>query len=348
MRREVRASARTTATAGGQGSAPRLASPSLSIKERCEVTSVGVVVVHPDPAVVRALVGSIDRCEDLYVAGTDTSTPADVILAGGSALEGLRPPLGAPVLALAEEGEEIRAARAALVLGAREIVRWPSEGFRLEGALRLAASARADVGAHVVAVVGARGGAGTTTVALAFSLAAEAVAIDLGGGGMDILADEPGVQVRLPVVAPDVIVGALEPLGGDSRVLRAGRIPSDRSGLIEAARKLAPYVVVDSGRDRRSAAGADRTVIVCADDVQSARGLRALVSDGLDPHLVIVRRERRSGVAARDVAAAARDVSCVAVPRDVGLARALDLGKWPRRATRASRALSRAWELVSG
>lgn len=308
------------------------------------MSSIGVVVAHDDPNVVRAIVETIDACADLYVAGTDIGMTAGAVVVGGSVLVRMRGPLTAPIVALAH-GDEIAAARAALAIGAREIVRWPEEAFRLPGAVRMLAQGDGTPKGEVVAVIGARGGVGTSTVATAFAALSSAVALDLGGGGLDAVMDggEPGLP--LPAIAPDVLENALEPLCGQARVLRACRVPRDRDALVAVARRIARSVIVDAGRDLAAAAAADRRVVVCGDDVASARGLRNLIDAGAEIDLVVVRRERRVGVAARDVAMAAT-APWTSVPRDLALARALDLGRWPRRSTRAMRACATAWEML--
>lgn len=310
------------------------------------MSGIGVVVAHDDLAVVRAVAEVVDASGDLFVAGVDleADTGATVCVAGGEALQRARPGPRA-VVALVRDGDEIRAARAALAVGAREIVRWPAESFRLVGAIRLAADAAgaATVETRVTAVIGARGGVGTTTVTLALAVAAgSSIAIDLAGGGLDVLLDDPIPSTPLSVVTPDVLEGALEPLVASARVLRAGRVPSEHAEVVRAARGVTANVVLDGGRSAATAAIADAVVVVLADDVASARGLRALLASGVRPDLVIVRRERRAGVAARDAAAAADGVPWISVPRDPVLARALDLGRWPARPTRAMRILDRA------
>lgn len=312
------------------------------------MSGVPVVVLHDDPSVLRALVGSVEASADLYVAGTEITATAGVLVAGGRALERLRAPLAVPLVALAEDGDEIRAARAALAIGAREIVRWPHEAFRLPGALQLVAAQRdASAGSLVLAVVGARGGVGTSSAVLAFAIESSGIAIDLGGGGLAIVATDQVSLAPITVVAADVIEGALQPLIGGARVLSHLRVPADRVGIVAAARGLAATVLVDAGREAALTAGADRMVIACADDVASVRGVRRLVEAGVRPDLLLLRRERRDGVAARDLAAVAGSVPCMTIPRDRALGRALDLGRWPARPTRGVRAFGSAWRALT-
>jgi hypothetical protein len=308
------------------------------------VSGVAVVVLHDDPTVLREIVGAVDASEDLYVAGTDLADPAGVIVAGGRALEDLRDPTPAPLIALAERGAEVRAARRALAVGARDIVHWPDEALRLAGAARLAAATRAGRrAATVTAVVGARGGVGTSVTVLAFAIASTGIAVDHPAGSLDLLAEnEDAVHPGAPVALDRALVA----LPQGARLLPADRLPGDRDAAITAVRTLASDVIVDAGRGGLAVSSVDRWVIAAANDLASVRGIRSLIASGVRPDALLVRRERRDGVALRDLAAIAGEIPCVAIPMDARLGRCLDLGRWPTRPTRALRALADAWRTL--
>lgn len=320
--------------------------------------SIGVVVAHDDRAVVEAVAEALESEPGLFVVATSPGAGAgQVLVAGGQALAALRA-TARPLVALAGD-DAIRAARAALAAGARDIVRWPEEAARLPSAIREAAATPASAASgRVVAVAGARGGAGTTLVAAALASAlGDALVLDLdvfGAGQRGLAPEEPirtieDLRPSLADCARDALEAAVAPHAGGSRALHAvpgsaPLAPPAVHGLLRAARGLARWVIVDHGRaaDPGALAGlaaADERVVVLANDVASIRGARAL-ADRTGPCRFAVRRARRAGVPFRDIAAAVGSQP-FAVPEDRALARAADLGALPSRHTRALRAVAR-------
>lgn len=316
---------------------------------------VGVVLAHDDVRVLEALVQAVEEAPGLFVAGTSPQAAAfaDVLVAGGEALERLRDERPArPVVALAD-GDAIRAARAALAAGAREILRWPEEREWLVPAIgRAARSVRPETprpAGRLVAVLGASGGVGTTTLAaeLASTLARtrDVLVLDLdaaGAGQANFQAGQPGRTMTdlAPVLddpTPDALASALEPHASGARALFADPFgpapsPAQARALGRAARALAAVTVADLGRGADPgalalAADADARVVVAATDVGSVRGARALLERLGAPAHLCVRRRRRASLGVRDVARAlgARPIAVIA--DDPRTARAADAGR---------------------
>ncbi len=311
--------------------------------------SIGVVVLHDDDGVVRAVGESVESSAGLFVAGTSPGATGQVVVAGGRYLD--EAPGGAPVVALAD-GDALGAARAALAIAARDIIRWPDEAERLSGAIRRAAGGadtRREPGT-VIAVAGARGGVGTSTVAaLLGARLRESVILDLDGGGQRGLSAEDPARTTddLTDVDPERLAGALVPHAGGSRALHAGAAPvGDRArALTTAARRVAPVVVADLGRALDPGAdrvieAATRRVLVAGDDVGSVRGGTSLIERCGGAWVLVVRRLRRAGVPVRALASALDLEPVTVIPHDPRLARAADLARMPTRG-RAARAADR-------
>lgn len=336
------------------------------------VEQIGVAVAHDDRAVVEQVVEAVERAPGLYVvaASTEAATGGQVVVAGGDALWEALP--GRPLVALAD-GDVLGAARAALAGGARDIVAWPGEADRLPGAIRRALSAasvrESGTGTgRVVAVAGARGGVGVSTLVAGLGAAFDdAVVMDLDGAGAGqraFLSGEPAHTVEelrpaLAGVQPDVLTNALTPHAGGARALHAtpGMPPLTAEavrGLVRAAREVAPATVLDLGRGAGEGAhaaltAADVRLLVVANDVASIRGARDLLDRHRGPFEVVVRRARRVGVAARDIATSLGGGAITAVvPDDPALARAVDLGTLPDRPTRAMRAFTKLARALEG
>jgi len=332
------------------------------------VETIGVVVVHDDPSIARAVAEAVEAAPGLFVAGTSLGNGSigGVAVVGGSALFSLEPgPV--PVVALAD-GEPIRAARAALAAGARDIVRWPDERDRVPGALRRAASSReaAPGSGKVVAIAGARGGIGTTTLAVALcARIADAVLLDLDRVEAAVGAfarDEPvrtldGLGGALSDLDAEALVSALVPVAGGGRALAASPGPEPSrdavDGLLRAAREATRVTIVDAGRAagegaRAALASADVRVLVVGNDVASVRGARPILDRVPARWSLVVRRTRRTGVALRDLSAALGVPPTVVIPSDASLSRAADLGRLPVRPTKAMRAAGRLARAIEG
>jgi pilus assembly protein CpaE len=327
----------------------------------------GVVVAHDDSAIVEQVSEALESVPGLFVAatGSGAARAGHVLVAGGEALVTLRE-AAVPVVALAG-AEPLRAARAALACGAADIVRWPEESDRLPGAIRRAGTRDPGVApgrGKIVAVAGARGGVGATTVVAALAASfGDALVVDLdstGAGQLGFATEEsPGTIADLGSSIADLPGDALESLlaphaAGRALYSKAGSVPLPVAavhGLLRAARGVAPVAVLDLGRaaepgTRAAALDADVRVLVVANDVASIRGSRTLREQCDLPWRPIVRRVRRSGIAIRDVAGALGAEPLAVVDESRALARACDVGTLPVRPTRAMRALARAAHLL--
>jgi Flp pilus assembly CpaE family ATPase len=323
--------------------------------------NIGVVVAHDDARTIELVAESIESAPDLYVAATSTDAVAHagyVVVAGGESLVTLRA-CGAPLVALATD---IRTARAALRARARDLIYWPDDEDRLHGAIRRAAAERerASSSGRVVAVVGARGGVGTSVVADLLAVAlGDAILLDLDAparGRRAFAPDEApartmaSLRASLADLSADVLDATFARGPGAARTLYADAsagplTPPQAHGLLRASRELGGVTVVDAARcadagARAAAATADVRLVVVANDVASVRGARALFEFLPPPHAWLLVRARRDGVPARDIAAALGSEPRATIRRDRVLARAADLGELPARPTRAMRALA--------
>jgi pilus assembly protein CpaE len=338
------------------------------------VRSIAVAVAHPDPRVADEVVHAVEASPDLYLAVDPAA--ATVVVAGEALLAAYRdrpPPDAVAIVALAADGELPRVARAALACGACDLVRWPEDGPALRDRVREAAArARLRVAAvegTVVAVVGARGGVGTTTLAalLARSLP-EAAVVDLdaaGAGQADLApagADPTLAQVLAAVddLDPAGLRAALVPHAAGRALLAAPGAPSptpeQAMRLVALLRAALPLAVVDAGRGQGDAGrallgAADVVLAVVAGDVTSLRGARALLVDApaLRP---VLSRAAPGSLGSRDVARVLGRRPVAVVPRDRAVGRAREAGRLPRRG-RAHRAVARlaaalARELADG
>ena len=312
--------------------------------------SVGVLVAHPDPGIVDELIHAVEGEEDLYLALDQAK--ASVVLAGGESLEQVaaRPPVeGTAVVGLAVIGDLAEVSRTALRCRAQEIVCWPQDRPALRRILRDAASrARLDAGradGRIVAIVGARGGAGATTIAAMLARAMEAIVVDLepvGAGQSAFLADgaEPTlgtVVAALDDLDPSALTAALTPHAAGVALCRDPRSTSITgphvARLTALVRASAPVAVFDLGRaaddaTRSVAREAEIRVFVCAPDVASMRGARALLELG-EAH-VVLNGAARGRVSVRE-AGHVLGRKPVTVPADRRIRRAGEAGRLPKR-----------------
>ncbi|HEV2685034.1 MAG TPA: hypothetical protein VGW79_00200 [Actinomycetota bacterium] len=317
--------------------------------------SLGVVVVHDDRDVTEQIAGVLEAAPDLFVAATSLAAAraGNVVVAGGEVLFNARN-LQQPLVAVACD-DPVRTARAALAAGARELIRWPDESDRLAPAVRRAASnGHHETGIGVViAVAGARGGVGTSTlVASLASALGDAIVLDLDtvGAGQRAFARTPPARTLdeiLPALAdidPSGLAASLVSHAGGTRALHAsvsGLEPDVRelNGLLRAARGCARFAVIDCGRGVSPAAvlaarNADARIIVAADDVASIRGADRLLRSAFHGARVVLRRDRRRGISLRDLVSSLGRTPDAIIPTRRDLARAVDLGRLPKRALR--------------
>jgi pilus assembly protein CpaE len=313
--------------------------------------NLGVVIAHDDRAVTEQITGILEATPGMFVAAIslEAARAGHVVVAGGEALITARR-VANPLVALAGE-DPVRAARAALAAGARELIRWPQEADRLPAAIARAAAGSNDVKGDgaAIAVAGARGGVGTTTVVAQLAAAIpDAIVIDLdvGSAGQGLFA-APGEIRRLhdlfqgDDVSVDAIETALVPHVGHSRALHVARGASELSvsrvnSLLRAARACASATVIDCARGvslaaARAAEMADHRIIVAADDVSSIRGVRTLIDRAFGDARIVLWRARRRGISLRDVTAALGRAPAAIVHTDRRIPRATDLGTLPSR-----------------
>jgi pilus assembly protein CpaE len=314
--------------------------------------SLGVVVAHDDRVVIEQIAGVLEAVPGLFVAATslEAARAGHVVVAGGEALMTARH-VEQPLVALASD-DPVRAARAALAAGARELIRWPDESDRLPAAILRAAAVdhepRGD--GVVIAVAGARGGVGTSAVvAMLGASLTDCLVIDLDSVSAGQRAFAAAGEIRtlhdllasLADLSPDALGSALVPHPRGARALHArpsGDEPTvpQLNGLLRAARASARFTLLDCGRGstkaaRMAAHGADLRVIVAADDVASIRGVQQLIEHGFVRPCIVLRRERRRGISRRDLEAAFGGRIEAVVHTDRRVARAIDLGTLPSR-----------------
>jgi secretion/DNA translocation related CpaE-like protein len=250
--------------------------------------------------------------------------------------------------------------RQAVTLGAEHVLFLPDADAWLVD--RLADSVGAARRALVVAVVGARGGAGATSFAVALSLAAaregrRAMLVDADpyGGGIDLAlgAEDVGgprwedfADGTAPVTG-DALASAL-PRCGEVTVLSWSRsgpsaIPAGVvESLLGAARRGSDLVVVDVPRSfdeaaRVALAAADVAVVVCPAEVRAAAaGRRVAESVGLvvDDVRVVVRGPSPTKLSGDLVAEAVGLPLAGWLEPEPGIGRALDEGRPPGRGGR--------------
>jgi len=318
--------------------------------------NLGVVVAYDDRDVTEQIAGVLEAAPDLFVAATslDAARAGNVIVAGGEILFNARH-VQHPLVAVAYD-DPVRTARAALAAGARELIRWPDESDRLAPAVRRAArNGHHETGNGVViAVAGARGGVGTSTVVASLAAAlvdAIVVDFDMIGAGQRAFARTPPARTldemlpSLPDLDPESLAVSLVPHAGDTRALHAsvtGLEPDVRelNGLLRAARGCARFTVIDCGRGVSNTAvlaarNADARVIVAADDVASIRGAERLFRSAFHGARIVLRRDRRRGISMRDLASSFGRPPDAIITTSRDVARAVDLGRLPRRPARS-------------
>jgi pilus assembly protein CpaE len=320
------------------------------------VRSLGVVVSHPDPGIVDELVHAVEAESDLYLALDRTR--ASVLLAGGPQLETIPaepPPQGTAIVGLAGDHDVATIARAALRCGAQEIVCWPRDRALLPAILR-DASSRARLAAgradgRVIAVAGARGGCGTTTIAAMIARAIpDSVVVDLdatGAGQSALLAEGADHTLgdllsAIDDLDPSSVARAFAPHAAGRAICAPARSkgPSavQATRLAALLRSAAPASVFDVGRGDGETADAvlskaDRVVCVCAPDVASMRGARALADACGSMPAVVLNRLARMRLSPRDVARVLGEKPALVVPDEPAVRRAGEAGRLPARGT---------------
>ncbi len=217
--------------------------------------------------------------------------------------------------------------RAAVDLGAADVLRFPGDEARLAELIGAAVGDRS--GGRVVAVMGGCGGAGASTFAAAVAAAAAqsgpAVLLDADplGGGLDVMLGaetRPGLRWadlgRSDPIDPGRLVAGLCTVAGVA-LLSHGRVEPVEvtaratSGVIAAARRAFPQVVIDLPRRLDECgevclAAADILAIVVPATVRAVAATAALVARWVPQERslqLIVRDPGGDRLSARDVAA---------------------------------------------
>jgi secretion/DNA translocation related CpaE-like protein len=254
--------------------------------------------------------------------------------------------------------------RGAVEVGAEHVVSLPDAERWLVAALTEAAEGRIGDGA-VLAVVGARGGAGASVFAAATAITAVRdggrvllVDCDPLGGGLDLVlgAEDlgglrwPDIDVgqgRVPATALHAALPApAVTRGGDGRLgvlscarSERGPSPAALSSVVGSGRRAGETVVCDLPRYPTDAAvaalaAADLTVLVVPADIRSAaaggRVAQVLAEHGSEPKLV-VRGPSPGGIDAAEIGRALGLPVLATMRPEPGLTRALEGGNAPGR-----------------
>jgi Flp pilus assembly CpaE family ATPase len=298
----------------------------------------------------------------------------DAVVAAPSLLPSKGSWNGSTLLAV-DTSQSVGALRRALRAGASGFFLWPAEREDLAvAAARARPTEDDDVGdpAHVVAVYGPRGGAGTTFVAthlaaafarrqrrcvlidldVVFADASAAIGVPVDQDVRTIADLAPLASELLPRHVLEVVWG--HPAGFDALLAPGAEHVATRVGAeiyrpaISAARRTCDVVVLHVPRalDDVSLAGlemADRVLIVIGLDVLSFRDAkRAIELAGLDGRCeFVVNRPGRSEVTPKDVERVFGRRALVVIPSDRSIPAAQDRGRLLAMRGRVGRAIDR-------
>ncbi|MGB3372556.1 MAG: septum site-determining protein Ssd [Rhodococcus sp. (in: high G+C Gram-positive bacteria)] len=216
-------------------------------------------------------VGKFDRSD--AAMRLDWEDARVVLLDAGTArrIETLRLPRRSGVVVLASDDATVEHWRSATAVGASRVLELPGDEEEL---IRLLGSDVDDAapGGGVISVVGAKGGAGASTLAAALALSAASASVrtllvdgDYYGGGLDLLLGWedipglrwPGLVVEAGRISGDALHRAL-PSHGDAAVLSSGRAASgplaggpgvvSSAAVVDAGRRAGDLVVCDVPR----------------------------------------------------------------------------------------------------
>jgi Flp pilus assembly CpaE family ATPase len=284
--------------------------------------------------------------------------------------------LGRSVLLAVDTYESVNALRRAIKAGARGFYLWPADRDELAGAAARMLSPALTTDAKralVVAVYGARGGAGTTFLATHLASAfrrqdREVVLIDLDLDFADVTAalaapaDERTVADALPLgeeltehhldeilwVHPDGFRVLLAP-GEPEAAMRVRA--ADCRVAIAAARAMTDVVVLHVPRTLDEMAQmafelADRVLVVLSLDVLSFRDAKRVIAAVADAETIgrfelVVNRAGRAEITVGDVARVFGRPPLAVIARDASAPAAQDRGRLLPKRGRAGRALDR-------
>ncbi|WP_367133324.1 septum site-determining protein Ssd [Saccharothrix sp. HUAS TT1] len=251
--------------------------------------------------------------------------------------------------------------RCALALGVEQVLELPAGQERLRAVLADAAEGGPVADGRVLAVLGARGGAGASVLSVAVGQAVSAlggqgllVDCDPLGGGLDVLLGAEGQEGlrwptlqltggRVPVAA---LRSALPGRSGGGRgsltVLSCGRTgpgpePDAVVAVVEAGRRAGGTVVCDLPRQLTAAAcaaldRADLAVLVVPADVKACMAAKALVDQVAERGArlkAVVRGPAPGGLTTAQVVEAVGVPLLTTMRPEPGLAAALDNGRFP-------------------
>jgi pilus assembly protein CpaE len=305
------------------------------------------LVVAADPAVAAEMAALADDLPSVQLVGAvaplqavsgrlppcDAALLADPGVGEAPGLRQLVAGCGRPAVVLTRSAG-VDVYRRALAAGARAVLALPAVPTALVEALTEATAGdgigpavSADEG-RVVAVAGAKGGAGATSIALALTMLGGALLVDLSGGRASLAAllgcaFERSVADLAHVgegLAAAIATAAVEhPCGlrlvpGPPGPEIAGTLPSGfAAALVRELRTNAP-ALVDAGcaafmASREASIAADRTLVVVTPDAYAAAAGRELVTTlarsgaSSDAIMVVVNRwSRRSELSLRGIA----------------------------------------------
>ncbi len=338
------------------------------------------LVVAADPvlaAEVAALVDDLPGAQLVGVAAPLRAVggrlpPSDVALIadpGEVSAPGLRQLVAGcarPAVVLARTAD-VDTYRRALAAGARGVVALPAVPSALGDALTDAAAtggmSTTAAGGRVIAVAGAKGGTGATTIALALARLAGVVLVDLAGARASLaaligcrsdrsLADLALVGDGLAAAVETAAIAhpcGLRLLPGPSGPEVAAALPPGFATALVRDVRMTSAAVVDAGTAaspaaREAVASADRTLVVVTPDAYAAAAARELVTGivrggaGADSAAVVVNRwSRRAELSLRGIARIVGVPVAAAVKLDAPAMEALansraDLERWPGRA----------------
>ena len=298
-----------------------------------------VVLAVDEHDVAEEVLHFLDRAGGAQVVGTAVDErqlaeavrqlEPDAVVASPSLLRRGTPAGGRPVLAV-DTRESVGSLRTAIRAGARGFYLWPEERDELVAASRRTAIASADGAAagRFIAVVGSRGGAGVTFLATHLAAAFARRRLDCVLVDVDMLFDDLGAALGVPVDEPvptlldllmDEGIGSAHtrpwthPVGfrvipGSGDPTSHAPEPHDVIALLEATVRSSDVVVAHLPRTvtpiARAVLGrADEIVVVLTLDVGSFRAAKRAIGafDIEDRCRFVVNRAARADVAVADV-----------------------------------------------
>jgi secretion/DNA translocation related CpaE-like protein len=307
----------------------------------------------------------LERVPDATAARSHWPTAPLVLLDAGGVAECVKHtlPRRDSVVVVSSEPEPQELWKQAMEVGAERLITLPGAEPWLVSALADAAEGPPSNAGKVLAVLGARGGAGASVFAVAVALTALRsgentflIDCDPRGGGLDVVlgAEEdeglrwPDMQLSAGRVAATSLHMALPTRRkGNARLTLLsgarkgeGPAPDAVAAVVEAGRRSGEVVVCDVPRHLDAAAWpaierADLTVIVTPADVRACITARQLSDElaarGADPHLVI-RGPSPGGLTPTEIAASVGIPLLTTMRPEPQLAQSLDRGDFYPRA----------------